>query len=78
MVCSLDRPVCRCGLVEIIENLPIAMNNPFHITVCEDSVKTVLLFLLAYGWGSVSIFPHERITAGVRNTVLQNGAMQEP
>ena len=24
------------------------MNNPFHITVCEDSVKTVLLFLLAY------------------------------
>ena len=27
------------------------MNNPFHITVCEDSVKTVLLFLLAYEMG---------------------------
>ncbi len=25
--------------------------NPFSITVCEDSVKTVLIFLLAYGMG---------------------------
>ena len=47
----LTAPYVDGGLVEIIENLPIAMNNPFHITVCEDSVKTVLLFLLAYGLG---------------------------
>ena len=47
----LTAPYVDGGLVEIIENLPIAMNNPFHITVCEDSVKTVLLFLLAYGMG---------------------------
>ena len=40
----LTAPYVDGGLVEIIENLPIAMNNPFHITVCEDSVKTVLLF----------------------------------
>ena len=47
----LTAPYVDGGLVEIIENLPIAMNNPFHITVCEDSVKTVLLFCLAYGMG---------------------------
>lgn len=47
----LTAPYVDGGLVEIIENLPIAMNNPFHIRVCEDSVKTVLLFLLAYGMG---------------------------
>lgn len=47
----LTAPYVDGGLVEIIENLSIAMNNPFHITVCEDSVKTVLLFLLAYGMG---------------------------
>ena len=39
------------GLVEVIRNFPIAMQNPFSITVCEDSVKTVLIFLLAYGMG---------------------------
>lgn len=27
------------------------MNNPFSVTVCEDSLKTVLIFLLAYGMG---------------------------
>lgn len=29
----------------------MAMGNPFQITVCEDSVKTVLIFLLAYAMG---------------------------
>ena len=29
----------------------MAMGNPFQITVCEDSVKTVLIFLLAYAVG---------------------------
>ncbi len=27
------------------------MNNSFSVTVCEDSLKTVLIFLLAYGMG---------------------------
>lgn len=47
----LTAPYVGGGLVEIIENLTVAVNNPFQITVCEDSVKTVLLFLLAYGMG---------------------------
>lgn len=47
----LTAPFVGGGLVEIIENLAVAINQPFSITVCEDSVKTVLLFLLAYGMG---------------------------
>lgn len=41
-------PYLGGGLVEIIENLSVAFSNPFNISVCEDSVKTVLIFILAY------------------------------
>ena len=39
------------GLVGLIRNGGAAFNDPFHITLCEDSVKTVLFFLLCYGLG---------------------------
>ncbi len=52
------------------------MGNPFEIMVCEDSVKTVLIFLLAYAMASAFISLHAGITAGVRNTALRNGATQ--
>ena len=47
----LTAPYVSGGLVEIVRNLPQAMNTPFSITVCADSLKTVLIFLLAYGMG---------------------------
>ena len=47
----LTAPYVSGGIVEIIENLSVAMENPFSITVCGDSVRTVLIFLLAYGMG---------------------------
>ena len=47
----LTAPYVDGGIVEIIGGLPEAINQPFQITVCEDSVKTVLIFLLAYGMG---------------------------
>ena len=50
-IALLTAPFVSGGLVEVIRNFPIAMQNPFSITVCEDSVKTVLIFLLAYGMG---------------------------
>ena len=37
--------------MEIVQNLSKAIEHPFSITVCEDSLKTVLIFLLAYGMG---------------------------
>lgn len=51
----LTAPYVSGGIVEIVNGLSVAMSNPFSITVCEDSVKTVLLFLLAYGMG-IGIF----------------------
>ena len=50
-IALLTAPFVSGGLVEVIRNFPIAMQNPFSITVCEDSVKTVLIFLLAYAMG---------------------------
>ena len=50
-IALLTAPFVGGGLVEVIQNFPIAMQNPFSITVCEDSVKTVLIFLLAYAMG---------------------------
>ena len=44
----LTAPYVGGGLVEIIRGLPVAMGTPFAITVCEDSIKTVLIFLAAY------------------------------
>lgn len=47
----LIAPSVSGGLVEILPSLATAFNNPFHIELCEDSVKTVLILLLAYGMG---------------------------
>ena len=50
-IALLTAPFVGGGLVEVIQNFPIAMQSPFSITVCEDSGKTVLIFLLAYAMG---------------------------
>ena len=47
----LTAPYVSGGIVEIISNLSVAINNPFSITMREDSLRTVLIFLLAYGMG---------------------------
>ena len=44
----MTAPYVGGGLVEIIRGLPVAMGNPFQITVCEDSVKTVLMGIGIY------------------------------
>lgn len=47
----LTAPFLSGGLMEIIQELPNAMEKPFHIEICKDSVKTVLIFLIAYALG---------------------------
>ncbi len=47
----LIAPYVSGGLIEIVENLPVVMINPFQITVSENSTKTVLIFLIFYGMG---------------------------
>ena len=41
-------PAVSGGLYEIIQYLPIAMENPLKLTWMEDSLKTVLFFIGAY------------------------------
>ena len=47
----LIAPAISGGLPEILSNLTAALNHPFHIKWCEDSLKTVLVFIVAYGFG---------------------------
>ena len=47
----LIAPSVKGGLPEILTSLMNAMNDPFHIVLCEDSVKAVLVLLLCYGMG---------------------------
>ena len=45
----LIAPFMEDGLPGLIQNFGAAMIRPFHITLCEDSSKTVLVLLLCYG-----------------------------
>ena len=45
----LVAPYAKGGLPEILRNFGKIMNQPFFIDICEDSLKTVLIFLLLYG-----------------------------
>ncbi|MBO5376530.1 MAG: type IV secretory system conjugative DNA transfer family protein [Bacilli bacterium] len=42
-------PFINNGLIEIIENTSKSLEEPFNISLCENSLKTVLFFLLIYG-----------------------------
>lgn len=45
----LMAPAASGGLPEMLSQFIEVMNNPAQIELCEDSLKTVLLFLFAYG-----------------------------
>ena len=44
-------PYVDDGLVALIRYGGAALNDPFHIVPCEDSLKAVLIFLTCYGLG---------------------------
>lgn len=52
-------PAAHGGLPEIIARFPAAINSPFHIELCGDSLKTVLVLLCVYGPG-IGIFLSSR------------------
>ena len=51
----LIAPSVGGGLPEILPKLLTVFNNPFQIELCEDSLKTVLVLLLCYGF-SIGIY----------------------
>lgn len=46
----LIAPYVSGGLVSIVSGLPIALSMPLKITLCEDSMRTVLVFIGGYGF----------------------------
>lgn len=50
-IALLLAPYVDGGLVALIRYGGAALNNPFHIVLCEDSLKAVLIFLMCYGLG---------------------------
>ena len=74
----LTAPYLSGGLLEIIEKLPGAMNHPFQIEVCKDSVKTVLLFLGCYGMGiGIYVSTRRNYRKGEEHGSAQWGNRQE-
>lgn len=55
----LIAPAAHGGLPEILARFPAAMNDPFHIEFCGDSVKTVLVLLCVYSL-SIGVFLSSR------------------
>ena len=51
----LIAPYTADGLVGVVKNFSAAMNDPLHISFCEGSLKTVLIFILVYALG-ISIY----------------------
>ena len=47
-IALLTAPYIRGGLAGIVMGLGKAMENPFSISICEDSVKAVLIFIGIY------------------------------
>lgn len=45
----LTAPCFSGGLASILNDLPDAFSHPFRISFCEDSLKTVLIFIMIYG-----------------------------
>ena len=45
----LVAPCLEEGLIGLVKNFGSVMSNPFHITLCGGSLKTVLVLLLIYG-----------------------------
>ena len=58
----LTAPAVSGGLLEIMQSLTVAMNNPLKIMWCEDSLKTVLIFIVAYAMGVGIYFSTRRNT----------------
>ena len=56
----LIAPFVSGGLPEIIIGFPKAMETPFKISLCEDSLKTVLVFLGSYALCIVILLSSER------------------
>ena len=52
----LVAPYLSSGLMGILDGVPEAMNHPFSIRLCGDSVKTVLFFFAVLRHGNRDLY----------------------
>ena len=50
-IALLVAPHIDGGLIEIIKEIPSEMENPFRLTLCKNSIRVSLFFILVYGIG---------------------------
>lgn len=47
-IALLVAPIQTSGLMNIVSELPKTLNNPFNIVWCENSIRTIFIFLFIY------------------------------
>ena len=55
-IALLLAPYTKGGLIEIIKNGSAALNQPFKIVIVENSIRTILIFLIIY-ISSILLYP---------------------
>ena len=48
LIALLLAPYTKGGLIEIIKNGSIALNDPFKIVIVENSIRTIFIILIIY------------------------------
>lgn len=66
----LVAPYLSSGLMGILEGVPGAMNHPFSIQLCGDSVKTVLNFFAVLRHGNQDLYFYQETLPTRRRTWL--------
>lgn len=59
-IALLTAPYVDGGLIEFVKGFGTAMGNPFRITLCEETPKTILLMLTVYGFALLIYLANDR------------------
>lgn len=76
-IALLLAPYTKGGLIEIIKNGSIALNDPFKIVIVENSIRTIFIILIIYIFSILLYESTRKIIGEEKKMVLQNGAMQK-
>ena len=74
----LFAPTFGGGLAEMLPKWTAALSTPCHFIWCEDSLKTVLIFIVIYFFALLITITRSTIIASEKNTEAQSGAMRLP
>lgn len=54
-IAILIAPYIKGGVINVVNNISVISSNPFNIIWCENSIKTILVFICIYVLG-ISIY----------------------